>query len=175
MKNLVLIGLSGCGKTSLGKRLSRILRRPLLDTDAMIIEAEGRSIADIFAERGEPYFRDLESAACLAVSELEGAIIATGGGAILREQNMEALAKNGMVFFIDRHPSHILRSASLTDRPLVQDDRDKLFRLHAERLALYRRWADVTITSKGSRRRMVRCLRHILKHFRRSTAEGWNI
>ena len=166
MKNLVLIGLSGCGKTSLGKRLSRILRRPLLDTDAMIVEAEGRSIADIFAERGEPYFRDLESAACLAVSELDGAIIATGGGAVLREQNMEALAKNGMIFFIDRHPSRILRSGSLKDRPLVQDDRDKLFRLYAERLALYRLWADVTIANKGTRRRMARCLRRIMKHFR---------
>ena len=167
MKNIVLIGLSGCGKSTLGRHLARRLRMPLFDTDAMIVEAEGRSIADIFAERGEPYFRDLESAACLAASELEGAIIATGGGAVLREQNMEALAKNGMVFFIDRHPSHILSSASLSDRPLVQDDRDRLFRLHAERLALYRRWADVAITSKGSRRRMARCLRRILKHFRR--------
>ena len=167
MKNLVLIGLSGCGKSTLGRRLARRLRMPLFDTDAMIVEAEGRAISDIFAERGEHYFRDLESAACLAASELEGAIIATGGGTVLREQNMEALAKNGMVFFIDRHPSHILRSASLSDRPLVQDDRDRLFLLHAERLALYRRWADVTITSKGSRRRMTRCLRRILKHFRR--------
>lgn len=167
MKNIVLIGLSGCGKSTLGRRLARRLRMPIFDTDAMIVEAEGRSIPDIFAERGEHYFRDLESAACLAASELEGAIIATGGGAVLREQNMEALAKNGMVFFIDRHPSHILSSASLSDRPLVQDDRDRLFRLHAERLALYRRWADVTITSKGSRRRMARCLRRILKHFRR--------
>ena len=167
MKNIVLIGLSGCGKSTLGRRLARRLRMPLFDTDAMIVEAEGRAISDIFAERGEHYFRDIESAACLAVSELEGAVIATGGGAVLREQNMEALAKNGMVFFIDRHPSHILSSASLSDRPLVQDDRDRLFRLHAERLALYRRWADVTITSKGSRRRMARCLRRILKHFRR--------
>ena len=167
MKNIVLIGLSGCGKSTLGRRLARRLRMPIFDTDAMIVEAEGRSIPDIFVERGEPYFRDLESAACLAASELEGAIIATGGGAVLREQNMEALAKNGMVFFIDRPPSHILSSASLSDRPLVQDDRDKLFRLHAERLALYRRWADVTIRSKGSRRRMARCLRRILKHFRR--------
>ena len=166
MKNIVLIGLSGCGKSSLGKRLSRLLRMPLLDTDAMIVEAEGLPISDIFAERGEAYFRDLESAACLAVSELEGAVIATGGGAVLREGNMEALAKNGMIFFIDRHPSRILRSGSLKDRPLVQDDRDKLFRLYAERLALYRRWADVTIANKGTHRRMARCLRRIMKHFR---------
>ena len=171
MKNIVLIGLSGCGKSTLGRRLARRLRMPLFDTDAMIVEAEGRAISDIFAERGEHYFRDIESAACLAVSELEGAVIATGGGAVLREQNMEALAKNGMVFFIDRHPSHILSSASLSDRPLVQDDRDRLFRLHAERLALYRRWADVTIANKGTRRRMARCLRRIMKHFRHHAGE----
>ena len=79
---------------------------------------------------------------------------------------METLAKNGMIFFIDRHPSRILRSGSLKDRPLVQDDRDKLFRLYAERLALYRRWADVTIANKGTCRRMARCLRRIMKHFR---------
>ena len=169
MKNIVLIGLSGCGKSSFGKRLSRLLRMPLLDTDAMIVEAEGRPISDIFAERGEAYFRDLESAACLAVSELAGAVIATGGGAVLRKENMEALAKNGMIFFIDRHPSRILRSGSLMDRPLVQDNRDKLFRLYTERLALYRRWADVTIANQGTRRRMARCLRRIMKHFRHST------
>lgn len=171
MKNLVLIGLSGCGKTSLGKRLSRLLRMPLLDTDAMIVEAEGRAISDIFAERGEAYFRDLESAACEAVSEREGVVIATGGGAILREKNMEALAKNGVIFFIDRHPAHILRSSSLMDRPLVQDDRDKLFRLYADRLPLYRRWADVTVPNQGSRRRMARCLRRIAKHFRQSAGQ----
>ena len=84
MKNLVLIGLSGCGKSTIGRRLSRLLRMPLLDTDAMIAEAVGRSIPEIFAERGEAFFRDLESAACLAASELEGVIISPGGGAILR-------------------------------------------------------------------------------------------
>jgi len=166
MKNIVLIGLSGCGKSSFGKRLSRILRLPLLDTDSMIVEAEGRPISDIFAERGEAYFRDLESAACRAVSETEGAVIATGGGVVLREENMEALARNGLIFFIDRHPSRILRSGSLRDRPLVQDDRERLFRLHAERLPLYRRWADLTIRNDGTKRRMARCLRLVAKHFR---------
>ena len=168
MKNLVLIGLSGCGKSTFGKKLSRRLRMPLLDTDAMIVEAEGRAISDIFAERGEAFFRDMESAACQVVAEQEGIIISTGGGMVLREANMEALAKNGLMFFIDRHPSHILRSASLKDRPLVADDADKLFRLYEERLALYRLWAHVTIRNSGSRRGMKRCLLQILKHFRKA-------
>ena len=171
MKNLVLIGLSGCGKSTVAKRLSRLLRMPLLDTDAMIEEAEGRSIPAIFAEQGEAYFRDMESAACLASASQRGVIIATGGGAVLRDANMEALGENGLIVFLHRHPSRILRSASLVDRPLVQDDRDKLFRLYAERLALYRRWADVTIANKGTRRRMARCLRQIMKHFRHHAGE----
>ncbi len=170
MKNLVLIGLSGCGKSSFGKRLSRRLHMPLFDTDAMIVEAEGCPISDIFAERGEAYFRDLESTACRAVPEAEGAVIATGGGVVLREENMEALARNGLIFFIDRHPSRILRSGSLCDRPLVQDDSERLFRLYAERLPLYRRWADKTVRNSGGRRQMARALRRILRHYRQFAA-----
>ena len=170
MKNIVLIGLSGCGKSTLGRRLARRLRMPLLDTDAMIAEAEGCSIPDIFAERGEAYFRDLESAACHAVADLKGAVIATGGGVVLREENMRALAENGVIFFIDRHPSRILRSASLHDRPLVQDDSQRLHGLYSERLPLYRRWADATVRNAGGRRRLARCLRRILRHFRQYAA-----
>lgn len=166
MKNLVLIGLSGCGKSTFGKRLSRRLRMPLLDTDAMIVDSEGRAISDIFAERGEPYFRDLESAACHAAAERNGVIISTGGGAVLREENMRVLAEHGVIVFIDRHPSHILRSASLADRPLVKDDSDKLFRLYRERLPLYRLWAGVTVRNDGARRRMARCLRRIMSKFK---------
>ncbi len=169
MKNIVLIGLSGCGKSTFGRMLSRRLKMPLLDTDAMIVQAEGRSISHIFAERGEAYFRDVENAACLAAAKQEGVIISTGGGMVLQEANMEALAKNGLIFFIDRHPARILRSASLGDRPLVKDDSDRLFRLYAERLALYRRWADVTIRNSGMRRGMKRCLCQMLKHFRKTS------
>ena len=170
MRNLVLIGLSGCGKSSLGRRLSRRMHMPLFDTDAMAVEAEGRSIPQIFADSGEAYFRDLESAACHALAELEGVVIATGGGAVLREENMRALAENGVLFFIDRHPSRILRTASLLDRPLVQDDSERLFRLYAERLPLYRRWADKTVRNRGGRRQMARTLRRILRHYRQFSA-----
>ena len=171
MKNLVLIGLSGCGKSSLGRRLARRLGMPFLDTDSMIVEAEGKAIADIFAERGEAYFRDLEALACSAASEAGGAVIATGGGAVLRDRNMEALAKNAVIVFIDRHPSRILRSGSLSERPLVRDDSDKLFRLYHERLPLYRRWADATVRNGGTRRRMKGCILHILKLFRKNYKE----
>ena len=89
---------------------------------------------------------------------------------ILREENMKELSKNGLVVFIDRHPSRILRSTTLKDRPLVQDDRDKLFRLYAARLALYRRHADVTIPNHGGPRTLKRRLLQVLRHYRRSNS-----
>ena len=168
MKNLVLIGLSGCGKSTLGRKLSKSLRMPLLDTDAMIEAAAGCSVGDIFARRGEPCFRDLEAEACRAAAGQHGVIIATGGGAVLREENMTALRASGVLFFIDRHPAQILRAASLEDRPLVAGDAQKLFRLYAERLPLYRRWADATIPNRGSRRYLARSMRQIMRRFKKA-------
>ncbi|WP_346665137.1 shikimate kinase [uncultured Mailhella sp.] len=170
MKNLVLIGLSGCGKSTFGRKLAKRLRLPLLDTDVMIEKKTGRSIPDIFAADGESGFRDIESACAREAAAVQGAVISTGGGMILREENMKELSKNGLVVFIDRHPSRILRSTTLKDRPLVQDDRDKLFRLYAARLALYRRHADVTVPNHGSPRTLKRRILQVLRHYRRSNS-----
>ncbi len=170
MKNLVLIGLSGCGKSTFGRRLAKRLRLPLLDTDVMIEKKTGRTIPDIFAADGESGFRDIESSCAREAAAVQGAVISTGGGMILREENMKELSKNGLVVFIDRHPSHILRSTTLKDRPLVQDDRDKLFRLYAARLALYRRHADVTIPNHGGPRTLKRRILQVLRHYRRSNS-----
>lgn len=167
MKNLVLIGLSGCGKTTFGKRLARRLRLPLIDTDVMIEKKTGRTIPDIFAEEGENGFRDIESVCAKEAAARDGAVISTGGGMVLREENMKTLSQGGLVVFIDRHPSHILRSTSLDDRPLVQNDRDRLFRLYAERLAFYRRHADVVIPNHGGPRTLKRRILQILRHYRR--------
>ncbi len=170
MKNLVLIGLSGCGKSTFGRRLAKRLRLPLLDTDVMIEKKTGRTIPDIFAADGESGFRDIESACAREAAAVQGAVISTGGGMILREENMKELSKNGLVVFIDRHPSRILRSTTLKDRPLVQDDKDKLFRLYAARLALYRRHADVTIPNHGGPRTLKRRILQVLRHYRRSNS-----
>ena len=86
---------------------------------------------------------------------------------VLREENMKALSRNSLIIFIDRHPSHILRSTSLGDRPLVQNDRDRLFRLYTERLAIYRRHADVVIPNQGRPRTLKKRLLQILHHYRR--------
>ena len=171
MKNLVLIGLSGCGKSTIGKRLARKLRMPLLDTDTMIEKNSGRTIPDIFARDGEEGFRTMESACAREAAAYDGAVISTGGGMILREENMDALSKNGIIVFIDRHPSHILRSTTLGDRPLVQNDRDRLFRLYAERIALYRRHADVTIPNHGGPRTLKRRILQILRHYHRIASD----
>ncbi len=171
MKNLVLIGLSGCGKSTIGKRLARKLRMPLLDTDTMIEKNSGRTIPDIFARDGEEGFRTMESACAREAAAYDGAVISTGGGMILRGENMDALSKNGIIVFIDRHPSHILRSTTLGDRPLVQNDRDRLFRLYAERIALYRRHADVTIPNHGGPRTLKRRILQILRHYHRIASD----
>lgn len=171
MKNLVLIGLSGCGKSTMGKRLARTLRIPLLDTDAMIEKSSGRTIPDIFARDGEEGFRAMESACAQEAAAYDGAVISTGGGMILREKNMDALSKNGIIVFIDRHPSHILRSTTLGDRPLVQNDRDRLFRLYAERIALYRHHADVIIPNHGGPRTLKRRILQILRHYHRLASD----
>ena len=94
-RNIVLTGMSLAGKTTLGTLISEKLGRRLEDTDLMIIDREKREITNIFATDGEPYFRDLEAAMCRELAGESGIVIATGGGAILREENVDALKKNG--------------------------------------------------------------------------------
>ena len=90
MKNIVLIGMMGCGKTTCANLLAKKLNCPVVDTDALIVEREGRPVSDIFAAEGEGYFRDLETAAAREVGQKSGLIIATGGGLPLRAENVAA-------------------------------------------------------------------------------------
>lgn len=98
MKNIILIGMMGCGKTTVGRLLAQALGRELVDTDEAIERREGRSISDIFAQEGEPYFRDLEAALCQELAQRDGLAVACGGGLPLRDACMEGLAPGGVVF-----------------------------------------------------------------------------
>lgn len=140
-RNIVLTGMSLAGKTTLGTMVSEKLGRRLEDTDLMIIDREKREITDIFATDGEPYFRDLESAMCCELAAEKGIVIATGGGAILREENVDALKKNGFIIFLDR-PLDQLMPAS--DRPLA-DTKEKVAALLEKRYPIYRSTCDGSI------------------------------
>ena len=144
MKNLVLIGMPGSGKTKIGNYLAQKLDLRVLDTDAMVVEAAGMAISDIFAQYGEAYFRDLETQAVQKAARESGVIIATGGGVVLRAENMAALAQTGVIFFRDRPPEAIV-GEDHKDRPLVGADkeaaRQRIFDLYAQRIALYKRYA----------------------------------
>ncbi len=140
MKNLVLIGMPGSGKTKMGQLLARRFGLPLLDTDAMVVETAGMTIPELFDRFGEAHFRDLETQAAHRAAQAGGAVIATGGGIVLREENMAALARTGLVFFRDRPPQAIL-GEDHKGRPLLARDPERVYRLYQERLGLYKRYA----------------------------------
>lgn len=143
--NLVLIGMPGSGKSTVGKILSRMLCMPLVDTDALVEQAAGKTIPELFAQEGESAFRDRETAAARQAAELDNTVIATGGGIILRPENMAALAATGLIFFRDRDLEDIVGEDHM-GRPLVGKDPDKLRILYTQRIDLYRKYAQYTIS-----------------------------
>jgi len=145
VKNLVLIGMPGSGKTKIGKLLAQRFSLPLVDTDALVEDRAGRTIPELFAAYGEAHFRELETAAVQEAAALDGAVIATGGGVVLREENMAALARTGVIFFRDREPEAIA-GEDHGGRPLIGGDRERVFRLYEQRIHLYRKYAQHTIS-----------------------------
>lgn len=139
-KNIVLVGMPGCGKSTAAKGLCEKLGREAVDTDDMIVEKAGKSIPEIFAEEGEPYFRALESRCVKEAGKGSGKVIATGGGAIMRPENRDALRGNSFVVFLKRNIEDLDRSG----RPL-STGKSALEVMYEKRLPLYRSCADVEI------------------------------
>ena len=151
MPNIILVGFMGTGKTSVGQALSQRLEMPLIDTDDVIERDSGMIIADIFAQHGEPYFRELESAAVRKVSSLDNYVISTGGGVVLRDSNLEMLRRNGVIFCLTATPEEIWRRVGHeTHRPLLQtpDPLGKIRQMLAARAPHYAR-ADYEIQTTG--------------------------
>lgn len=144
-KNIVLIGMMGCGKTTVGRLLAHQLGRELVDTDALIEERAGRSIPELFARDGEAYFRALELALCRELSGRQGLVIACGGGLPTQEEAMAALKENGLVFWLDRDPGQTYDGLDVSGRPLAQGGREDFLQRYGQRSPVYRRWADYII------------------------------
>ncbi len=149
-ENLVLIGMPGSGKSTVGGLLAQCLHRPLLDTDRLIEEKTGTDIPTIFRTQGEPAFRAIEREVIREVSQQSGAVIATGGGAVLWEENMLRLSRNGCICFLDR-PLHDLLPTP--DRPTAST-REEIARRYAERYEAYLAAAHLHIPVCGSPRQV---------------------
>ncbi len=144
--NIVLIGMSTCGKTAVGIHISSLLKKNFIDTDREIVTKEKKSIVDIFAENGEKYFRKIESQIVLENSLKNDLVIATGGGVIENELNIKYLKQNGVIIFIHRDLELLLLA---TDRPLLKS-KEILTELYNRRLPIYQKYADITIYNNNS-------------------------
>ena len=144
-KSIVLIGMMGSGKTTVGKQLARRFRRLFVDTDALIEEREGRSIPDIFTWDGEEAFRALERKIACELSGQSGLVIACGGGLPMQDEAIAALKENGLVFWLDRDPGETYDALDVSGRPLAQSGRDSFIQRYQSRAPVYRRWADYFI------------------------------
>lgn len=142
IENIVLIGMPGCGKTTLGKLLAEKLDKKFVDMDLVIEEAAGKTIPEIFAESGEAYFRKLETEAARRLGKEKAQVIATGGGVVLRPENMKALSQNGRIVFI-RRP---LDELAMEGRPLSKD-RPALIQMYETRLPLYEAYSQLSFQS----------------------------
>ena len=117
MRNIVLIGLPGCGKTTNGRQAAKRSGRAFIDLDDKLVQDTGMTIPDIFAQFGETGFRDRETAVCRSVAGWQNTVISCGGGVVLRPENIDALRQNGTLVFIDRPAEDIVRGVADSGRP----------------------------------------------------------
>ena len=147
--NIVLIGMPGCGKTTLGSMISEILQLDFYDIDQYIEKKENMKIADIFL-LGEPHFRKIESDAIREVSRKKSVVIATGGGAVTRAENIIELQQQGTIFYIERSLENIIASSDMSARPLLAANVKRIFILYEERKHLYETHCNHQITNNYS-------------------------
>ena len=137
MRDIILIGMPGCGKSTLGRGIAKKLGREFVDTDIEIERSERRCIPEIFKNRGEKYFRECETQ---ILKKLLGNnyVIATGGGIILKDENVKLMRESGAyILFIDRPPENIVGDVRTSNRPLLASGAERIFGLYKERYEKY--------------------------------------
>lgn len=133
MKNIILTGFMGTGKSTVGRLVAAKLKREFIDMDTLIERREGRAITQIFAESGEPYFRQLEANLCRELAAGTNLIIATGGGALVPKANLQVMEESGLVICLDCEPDTLWqRIGQSKNRPMLADqDEERFARLRA--------------------------------------------
>lgn len=144
MQNIILIGMPGCGKSTIGKQLAAQTGKKFIDADEEIVKIANMSIPDIFTKFGEPYFREYETKVLTALGKQSGLVIATGGGCVTRNENYALLHQNSIVYWLQRD----ITSLPTDGRPLSQIN--KLEDMYAVRKPLYQYFADYTIPNDST-------------------------
>ncbi|MEE1074042.1 MAG: shikimate kinase [Acutalibacteraceae bacterium] len=142
-RNLVLIGMPSCGKTTIGKAIAEQLGKEFIDSDDEIVKKQGMPIPEIFGKFGEKYFRNIETEVIAELSLKQSSVIATGGGAVLNKRNVDLLKENGLLVFIDRPLEKLITT---DDRPL-SSNRELLTKRYNERYDIYCSLADIIVNS----------------------------
>ena len=157
MHNLVLIGMPGCGKTTLGNMLAEKTGRTFVDADEQIVLRAGKSIPEIFAQGGESLFRDLETEVLKALGKQSGLIIATGGGCVTQDRNYPLLHQNGSIVWLKQDISRL----PIDGRPLSQSG--NLEQMYEIRKPMYEAFADHTVDNSGDAADVLSKILEVLK------------
>lgn len=168
-KHIFLIGMMGCGKSTIGRRLSLLLDAAFIDLDDAIEGYEGRTIPEIFAASGDAGFRVCETAALRRACEAPPCVVATGGGIVTREENIVLMHAHGLVVWLNRPLDDMITDVRQDTRPNLAGDKEERMRtLFAAREALYRKAAHLEFDNRLPAPRSAAGLAHLLK-------QEWNI
>lgn len=148
--NIIIIGMPNSGKTTIAYELARKIGYKTVDTDKMVEHAAGMSINDIFKKHGEEEFRRMETEVCREVAKLDKRVVATGGGTVTREENMELLKKHGYVIYLERPLEFLKTNLDTSKRPLLREEGDPMTKLYEERQPLFKKYQDMTMKTDKS-------------------------
>ena len=147
-RNIVLIGMPASGKSTIGKLLAKKMNYEYYDADRYLERKENVKISTLFSEKGEEYFRNLETKYLKELSQKNGIIISTGGGAVKREKNMQILGEKGIIVFLNRKIEDIAKENHEASH-LLQNI-DNIYKLYDERIELYNRYSDIIVENNGT-------------------------
>lgn len=150
-KHLFLTGMMGSGKSTMGKALAQHLQVDFIDLDDLIVEREGKSIPDIFENQGEAAFRACETNALRAACEMRPCVVATGGGAVLKDENVSLMRESGVVVLMNRPLEAMIRDVNAQGRPNLAGGKEERMRtLYAQRSARYHATCDMAFDNSGT-------------------------
>ena len=158
---VVIIGMPGSGKTTIGKILGRELDLKFYDMDEYIQERTSKSILELF-ENGEDYFRNIETDMCRELSKEKNVLISTGGGVVKKKENIDALKKDALIIFLDRPVEKILEDVDVSKRPLLKDGKERVINLYNERYELYKKYADEIVVNDADMIEVIERLKNVI-------------